>query len=145
MIGVLEKALNAKFTATTSLTNAFTGNMRPNGTSVGLHWDMATSGVAVPYLVAQVLSAPAITRYGGVSRADITVQFKAFGIGRAATQALMQTLVGVLDEFIPTLDSGTVCNAVRESEPFVMELPQRETQGRNEYQGIVNYVYSVAP
>lgn len=132
----LEKALYAKFTGTSALTTAFLG---------GWYWDTAAKGTATPFVVAQVVSAPATSKYGGVTFADVTIQFKAIGEGRRATTALMETLCGVLDEFAPTLDSGTVCNVTRTSEPFAMKLPAEETGGADEYQVVCTYIYSVAP
>lgn len=143
-MNALEKALNAKFAATSSLTTAFPGNEWPTA-SFNLYWDTAKKGTAQPYLVAQVISAPATSKYGGVTFADVTVQFKAIGIGRRATITLMETFVGVFDEFAPTLEAGTVCGVERLTAPFAMRLPDEETGGADVYQVVTTYRYGIAP
>jgi hypothetical protein len=133
-VNALEKALYTKFTA--DLAATFTG---------GWYWDTAAKGAATPFLIAQVISAPATSQYGGVTFADVTVQFRAVGTGRRSVTTLAETLCGVLDEFVPTLDSGTVCNVVRTSEPFALKLPAEEQTGADGHMAVVTYVYSVAP
>lgn len=143
-MNALEKALNAKFAATSTLTDAFPGNERSDD-SFALYWDTAAKGAPTPYLVAQIISAPATSKYGGVTFSDVTVQFKAIGEGRRATIALMETFCGVFDEYAPVLDAGTVCGVERLSEPFALKLPVEETQGRDEYQVVTTYRYGIAP
>lgn len=133
-MNALEKALYTKFT--TDLAATFTG---------GWFWDTADKGATGPMLIAQVISAPATSKYGGVTFADVTIQFKAIGVGRRATLTLIETFTGVFDEYAPALDTGTVCNVTRTSEPFALKLPAEEQTGADEFQAVVTYVYSVAP
>src|SRR5689334_10640767 len=106
-MNALEKALNVKFQSTSSLTSVFTGNTKAasSGTNtMGLHWDRAPEGAAVPLLIAQVMSTPVTSKFGGVAFGDITVQFRGIANSRNTAIGYMETLIGVYDDFRPTLD-----------------------------------------
>jgi hypothetical protein len=146
MTADLQTKLNAKFAATSSLTDAFTGNLWADGTTYALYWGAANKGTATPFLVCDVASIPApTTAYPGVAFGDYYVQFKAVGEGMLATVGLIETLIGVFDNFRPTLASGTVTNVLRQGDALPMKLPPEEQTGADEWQVMVTYLYTLAP
>lgn len=151
-MNALKTALNTKFKNTSSLTTAFTGNTRADA-SVGLYWDVASKGSAPPYLVVQIISAPTTTRFGGAAFADIDVLFKGFAVGSAqVVTGYMETLIAVLDDFLPTLTAGKVANVQRLTEaipsltvPTARNLLSEEATGDIENMAMVTYRYTVSP
>lgn len=142
-MNTLEVALNAKFAATSALYNTFTGNTRGGGTKA-IHWDMADEGAVQPYLVVQQLSANATTRYGGVLYSEPIYRFKSVAVLRIDAVANIEILMGIFDEFIPTLSSGRVNNVTRLYDPVTTMYPAQNASGSREFESVVDYQYSLS-
>jgi hypothetical protein len=110
----LLNAIYSKFTATSALTTAFPG---------GLYRDRAAEGTAMPFLVSNVVAAPATTRFGGVGFSEATIRFTSYAVGHDVSLAAIQTFVGVFDELILTISGNTQLNTTRKNDP----IPRLET------------------
>jgi hypothetical protein len=131
----LTNAIYTKFTGTTALTNAFTGGMYP---------ERAAEGTSMPYVVTTLVSAPTHVAYGNAHQLDdVIIRFVAVGIGHDATGALIETLMGVYDNTILTLSSGTMFDATRVGAPTRFLEPSVDGGGQEIWRWSVVYKYSV--
>jgi hypothetical protein len=143
-MNTLEAAINAKGAATSALTTAFTGNLRGDGTTWAVFWDMAAEGAVQPYLVIQQLAAPMTSKYGGVLFSEPIYRFKSVAVGRAMAIANIEKVMTAFDEAILTLTSGRVNNVTRLGDPVTtMYLPQNSA-GATEFESVVDYQYSIS-
>ena len=142
-MNALEAAINTKFSGTSTLTDAFTGNTRGGG-SRAVYWDQADKGAASPYLVLQNLAANSTNSYGGVAYSEPIIRFKSVASGRHTAIANLETLIGVFDEFIPTLSGATCNNATRLGDPVTTMYASENAAGEPEWESVVDYQYSIS-
>lgn len=129
----LLNAIYSTFTATGSLTSAFPG---------GMHREQAPEGSAMPFLVSHVVSSSVEYSYLGVGRTTVRIQFSGYGVGHDGVGALMDTLMGTLDDNLLTLSSGTNDSVTRLDEP-TPKLRRHDGQGNDVWEWTVTYEYGV--
>lgn len=130
----LTQAIYTKFTSTTALTTAFPGGMFP---------ERAPEGATMPFAVTVLVSTPTQATYGNHQIDDVVYRFSAVGIGHDATGAILETLMGVYDNAILTLSSGTMFDATRIKGPFRFLEPNVDAAGQEIWRWSVDYKYSV--
>lgn len=135
----LLNAIFAKQTGTPAIAAAFPGgffrDLAPDGSSPG----------TAMYMVCTVVSAPQTLKYGGVQRADATIQFTAYGNEHNATGAAIKAFCDVFDDLILTLASGHNANTMRMNEPVPSLDPDKDAQGRDVWAWRVDYWFVVGP
>lgn len=138
----LLEAIKTQCANSASIVSAFPA---VGGVSVSYFGDLAPETAPLPYLVSTVIAAPSNFSYGGNEYAEATVQFSAYGNGRAATYTRIKAFADVFDELVFSLSSGHLVNTYREGQPIPQFQPDKDDQAQDVWGWIVSYVFTLTP
>ena len=137
MVGLID-AIIAKFTSA-GLASTITG---------GMYYQQVASGVAFPYAVITVITAPLTDAYGNLISSDVTVQFALFGEGMRTSAVLMASLMAAYDNTLLSISGATNSGMWRNGDAVPMLQPQGDTAQKDQnskdvWGHYVEYVYQV--